>query len=87
MAAFRRLQMNKHEIFHRIENESQFIYLFSGDLPSSPVGMLCSPGLIQRMGPSLLLLRSSWSCRILWGPQGIVCKYLVNIHFTNGLEL
>ena len=25
---------------------------FSGDLPSSPVGMLCSPGRIHRMGPA-----------------------------------
>ena len=41
------------------------VHLLSGDLPSSAVGILCSPGLIHSMGPSLLLFLSSLSWRTL----------------------
>ena len=49
-----------------------------GNMYRIPVGMLCSPGRIQRMGPSLDLLRGEFS-RMDLQPHGIVCKR--NIQF------
>ena len=50
-----------------------YLLRFSGDFPSSTVGMLCSPGLIQRIGPSLHFV--GWMSRIEENsPQGIVWK-------------
>ena len=58
-----------------------------------PVGMLCSPGRIQSMGPSLDLLRGEFS-RIDLQPQGIVyknrrklCRLAVAAHTTGGWRL
>ena len=50
----------------------RFSDLFNGDLPSSPVGILCSPGLIHNIGPSLLLFLLISSCSMLLSPHGRV---------------
>lgn len=50
-----------------------YLCLFKGDFPSSAVGRLCSPGLIHKMGPSLLSVGGIFSNDDI-SPQGITYK-------------
>ena len=50
-----------YEVYEQLFQGMSNVHLLSGDLPSSAVGILCSPGLIHSMGPSLLLFLSSLS--------------------------
>ena len=50
---------------------SSYLLLLKGELPSSMVGIFCSPGLIHKIGPSLLLV-GCMSFKIELLLQGIV---------------
>lgn len=56
---------------HLYENLCSYLRLLKGELPSSMVGILCSPGRIHRMGPSLLLV-GCMSFNTVFSLQGIV---------------